>query len=133
VPAIVPSMRPHLVVPKNGRSPRPRRYASAALAVLACGALLSACGSSKSSSTSSTSAKATVNTVRVAESIKASILSQRHLTSTVVCPSTVHAEVGATFTCVATTKETKKPHKAVTTPFVVTIQNASGYVTYVGK
>ncbi len=93
---------------------------------------MSACGSSKSS-TSSTAAKTNLNTARVERSIKQSILSERHLTATVVCPATVVQEAGKTFECVATTRTVKKPVKVVKTPFVVTVTSSKGYVTYVGK
>ena len=97
---------------------------------LAFAAVLSACGSK--SSTSSTPAK-NVDTAKVARSIEQSILAQRHLPSTVVCPVTVPAERGKTFDCTATTHTTKKPHTAVKTTFLVTVQNNRGGVTYVGK
>lgn len=82
---------------------------------------------------SSTSTPTTVNTAQVARSIEQSILAQRHLPSTVVCPAAVAAEKGKTFECIATTRSTKKPFHPVKTPFVVTIQNNRGGVTYVGK
>jgi hypothetical protein len=115
--------------------------AGLALAALACAALISACGSSGSpsssgSSTSSAPASATtikLNTTRVAHSIEQSILSERHLASTVVCPTDVPQEAGRTFECVATTASAKKPSSLVKTPFVVTIHNKTGYVTYAGK
>ena len=107
------------------------RGAGASVTALACVALLSACGSSSSSSTSTT--KTNLNTARVALSIEQSILTERHLHSKVVCPAAVPQEQGKTFECIATTQTTKPPVKSVTTPFVVTIQNSKGYVTYVGK
>jgi|SRR6266571_9084536 len=100
------------------------------LVALACTALMSACGSSKSS-TSRT--KTNLNTARVAQSIEQSIVAQRHLQATVVCPPTVVQEKGKTFECLATIQSAKPPGKVIKTPFVVTVQNASGYVTYVGK
>jgi hypothetical protein len=103
----------------------------AALAMLACTGLLSACGSS--SSTSSTQAKTNLNIVHVERSIEQSILSERHLKATVVCPTAVPQEKGKTFECVATTRAVKEPHGPVKTPFVVTVQTDKGYVTYVGK
>lgn len=103
------------------------------IATVACAALLGACGSSKSSSGSTTATKGNVNTAQVTQSIKESILAQRHLAATVVCPSTVAAEVGKTFECVATTRSTKKPFTPIRTPFVVTVKNSKGGVTYVGK
>jgi len=95
-------------------------------------ALVSACGSSKSSSESSSTAKTNVDTARVALSIEQTIAAKRHLKATVVCHSAVPAVKGKTFECIATTTNatTKAPVK---TPFIVTIQNGRGYVTYEGK
>jgi len=117
---------------------RTLRGASAALAALACAALISACGSSGSSSSSSTAstAKTTVttvhlNTARVASSIEQSITAQRHKVSHVVCPAVVVQAQGVKFECKATVIN---PGKAsVVTPFLVTVTNSKGYVTYVGK
>jgi hypothetical protein len=109
-----------------------RRGAIVAIAALACAALVSACGSS-ASSTSSTSAPANLNVARVQRSIEANILSQRHLHATVTCPAVVPQELGKVFECIATTHSTTKPSVEGRTPFVVTIKNKSGYVTYVGK
>jgi hypothetical protein len=103
------------------------------MTALACAALVSACGSSKSSTESSNAAKTNVDTARVAVSIEQTILAKRRLHAKVVCPTAVPAVPGATFECIATTTATKAPHAAVKTPFVVTIQNTRGYVTYVGK
>src|SRR5271157_1760110 len=118
--------------PTTVRVLRVRRGGIGAVAALACAALLGACGSSSSSSTSTTTTKP-VNTAAVASSIEASILKERHLHSTVVCPTSVTTEVGKTFECVATSTSTKAPFVVTKTPFVVTIQNTRGYVTYVGK
>lgn len=96
---------------------------------------MNACGSS-ASSTSSTPGSATkidLNTTRVEHSIEQSILAERHLASTVVCPSAVPQEAGRTFECIASTPSAKKPGTLIKTPFVVTIQNSKGYVTYAGK
>jgi hypothetical protein len=100
-------------------------------AALVCAAAMSACGSKSKSSSSG--AATNVNTAQVASSIHQSILAQRHLASTVVCPPVVVAQAGKTFECVATTTTTTKPVHQVKTPFVVTIQNNRGGVTYVGK
>ncbi len=108
------------------------RRVHAALGLLACAVLIGACGSSKSS-TNTASKATTLNTARVAASIEKSIVAQRHLSATVVCPSAVPQEKGKTFECVATTRSLTKPVKVGKTPFVVTVQNSSGYVTYVGK
>jgi hypothetical protein len=110
-----------------------RRGAIAAITAVACAALASACGSSKSSSESSSGAKTNVDTARVALSIEQSVLTQRHIRAKVVCPATVAAVPRATFECIATSTATKPPHAVTKTPFLVTIQNARGYVTYAGK
>lgn len=123
-------------MPRPGVAPvvRVRRGASVAVTAIACAALLSACGSSKSStSTTSSTGVTDLNTTRVARSIAQSILAQRHLRAKVVCPVTVVQEAGKTFECVATTRSTKKPYPLVNTPFVVTVENSKGYVTYTGK
>jgi len=106
------------------------RRALVAIVALACVALVSACGSSKGSSES---AKANVDTAKVALSIEQTILTKRHLKATVTCPAPMPAVPGSTFECIATTTAAKAPHTATKTPFLVTIQNARGYVTYVGK
>jgi hypothetical protein len=115
--------------PRIARVVRVRRRAGAAVATLACAALITACGSSSSSS----SGKTNLNTTRVAASIEQSILAQRHLKSKVVCPAAVPQEKGKTFECLATTRTTKPPVKVGKTTFVVTVQNDKGYVTYAGK
>ena len=116
--------------PRIARVVRARRGAYVALTALACAALLSACGSSKSSTSSTTT---NLNTARVAHSIEQSILAQRHLTSSVVCPAVVPQQQGKTFECIATTRTTKPPIKVGKTTFVVTVQSSKGYVTYAGK
>jgi hypothetical protein len=110
---------------------RPRARVVVVLAAVAAAAVLSACGSK--SSTSSTPVSTTVNTAQVARSIEQNILAQRHLRSTVVCPTTVAAEKGKTFRCTATTRSVKKPAKSVKTSFLVTVQNNRGGVSYVGQ
>ncbi len=103
----------------------PGRAGCGIVAALACAGLIGACGS--------TPAKTHyLDTSRVERSIERSILAERQLRSTVVCPTKVVQKPG-TFPCIARTLAAKKPHKAITTPFVVTIHNDSGYVTYVGK
>jgi hypothetical protein len=121
--------------PSTPRTLRVRRGASIALAALAGAATLSACGSSSSSSSSSSStpSKTNLNIARVEQSIKQNIKTQRNLTATVVCPAVVPQEKGKVFECTATTPGLKAPHAPVKTQFVVTVQNASGYVTFVGK
>jgi hypothetical protein len=91
---------------------------------------VSACGSS--SSKQETAAKTNLNTAHVANSIEQSILKQRKLKAKVTCPPLVPQVAGKTFECQAVTSAAKAPHTITTTPFVVTIQNAHGYVTYVG-
>lgn len=110
-----------------------RRGAVVAIAALACAALASACGSSKSSTEGSSAAKTNVDTARVAADIEQTVLAKRHVQAKVTCPSVVPAAPGATFECLATSRATKPPHAPTTTHFVVTVQNARGYVTYVGK
>ena len=117
--------------PRAARVVRVRRGAIVAVTALACAALMSACGSS-SSSTSSTAATK-LDTARVALSIEQSILTERHLHAKVVCPTAVPQEQGKTFECVATTTSAKAPFTVTRTPFVVTVQNSKGYVTYQGK
>lgn len=109
---------------------RGRRAACVTLAVGGAALLLGACGSSKSSS--STATKTNLNTARVAHSIEASILAQRHLVATVTCPAVVPQEQGRVFECTAVIHNAKSK-KTTTTPFEVTVQNSKGYVTYVGK
>lgn len=97
---------------------------------VACAGLIAACGSSGSSTTST--AKTYIDVARVERSIRQSIFSQRHLRATVVCPTRVVQKPG-NFACIATTYSVKKPRREIKTPFLVTIQNSRGYVTYIGK
>ena len=110
---------------------RLRRGASVAITALVCAALASACGSSKNSS-EGTTPKANVDTPKVALSIEGTILEKRHLKSTVTCPAPMPAVPGNTFECIATLTN-PKTHAVSKAPFVVTIQSARGYVTYVGR
>jgi hypothetical protein len=104
-----------------------------AVVALACaGAVLSACGSSKSTTSTNQTGKP-LNTSQVAASIEESILKERGIHATVICPNTVLVEKGKKFECLATSKSTQPPHNQVRTPFVVTIETERGYVTYVGK
>lgn len=115
----------------HSRTARKLRRSSVPFALLLTGAaLLGGCGSSSSSSTSST-VTTNLNTARVARSIEKSILTQRHLHYHVACPATVRREQGRTFECIANGRNAK--HKPAVTRFLVTIQNKSGSVTYVGK
>jgi hypothetical protein len=74
-----------------------------------------------------------VDTAKVARAIQGTLLEKRHAKSTVVCPAPMPAVPGNTFECIATVTSTKPPHTAAKTPFLVTIQNNRGYVTYAGK
>jgi len=114
------------------RAVRAPRGALLAASALACAALLSACGSSNSSSTEPPATK-TVNSSQVVQSIEESVLRERHIHATVVCPTAVPAQKGHTFECIATSRSTTKPFVELKTPFLVTIQSNSGYVTYAGK
>src|SRR5262249_8932209 len=109
---------------------RLRRGASVATTALACAALLSACGGSSSTESAS---KTNLNTARVAKSIEETLRDKRHVHATVVCPGAVPQETGRTFECVAKITSTTPPHAVTNSPFLVTIQNNRGYVTYVGK
>jgi hypothetical protein len=104
------------------------RGAAVAIAAAACAALISACGGSSSSTTGG--ATTTVDTARVAASIEETVLAKRKVAVKVVCPASVQAEVGKTFECIAT--PTGKTGSKTPVPFVVTVQNSRGYVTYVG-
>ncbi len=101
-------------------------------AVVACAALISACGSTAGSASTAQARHTNLDVARVERSIQQSIMSQRHLESKVVCPAKVAQRPGK-FPCIATTFAAKRPHKETKTPFVVTIHNSAGYVTYVGK
>jgi hypothetical protein len=102
-------------------TPATRRFVAV---TLACAWLISACGSA---------GKTTYLDIgKVERAIEQSILSQRHLRSTVKCPARV-VQKPDRFACIATTFSTKKPGKTVKTPFLVTIHNDKGYVTYVGE
>jgi hypothetical protein len=113
--------------PTATRIVRARRGITVAVAAAACAALMSACGGSSSSSSTATT---NVNTRQVAASIEQSILSKRHLHSTVTCPAAVPQEKGKTFVCIATTHSGTTVSK---TPFKVTVENSKGYVTYIGE
>ena len=125
----------HLEPPTSDTAPvlRVPHVALVAATALACAALMSACGSSKGSSESSSGAKTNVDTAKVAASIEQTVLTKRGIHTKVTCPATVAAVPGATFECIATSRATKPPFAVTKTPFLVTIQNARGYVTYVGK
>jgi hypothetical protein len=93
--------------------------------------LISACGSSSSPPAK----KVNLNIAHVVQSIEQSILSERHLHAKVTCPAAVPQEKGKVFTCTATGTSTTAKHgkhktTTFTTPFIVTVQNSQGYVTY---
>jgi hypothetical protein len=66
-----------------------------------------------------------LNIAKVQRAIESSILSQRHLKSTVHCPAQVLQQAGLAFACAATVNG-----KAY--PFAVTQDNSSGHVRYLG-
>jgi hypothetical protein len=109
---------------------------TAALAVI-CATLAVALVTQGSSTTTKpttvATAGTTLNTTKVANAIRASILAQRSLHSTVQCPGREPQEPGVTFTCTAMTHRLSAPHTVVQTPFVVTVQNTRGYATYLGR
>lgn len=72
----------------------------------------------------STSAPVILNTIRVERSIEASILAQRHLSSTVSCPVNIVQKAGVVFNCEATVGRQK--FRAV-----VTETDNNGHVVYV--
>jgi hypothetical protein len=109
-----------------------RGHILAALALVGAAAFLSACGSKSSTTTTSEEGKR-LDTARVAASIEESVLKERNIHATVVCPNTVVIQKGKSFECIATSTSPKPPHNTVKTPFIVTIQTNRGYVTYVGK
>jgi hypothetical protein len=104
--------------------------AGVVITALGCAALVSACGGSTESPGA---AKTNVDTARVARSIEGTLVEKRHVHSKVVCPATVAAVPGGTFECIATITAAKPPHVVTRTPFLVTVQNNRGYVTYVGR
>jgi hypothetical protein len=106
-----------------------RRGIILTVTALACAALMSACGSSSSSSAPSKP----VDTAKVAAAIEQTMLVKRHTHVKVVCPPTEASEPGKTFECTATARSSKPPFVETKTPFVVTIQNRQGYVTYASK
>jgi hypothetical protein len=101
-----------------------RRIAVTATCVV-CTGLIGACGSTTKRTTY-------LDVGRVERSIERSILAERNLRSTVVCPTRVVQQPGK-FPCIATTFSDRQPHKSSKTPFLVTIHNDKGYVTYIGK
>ena len=92
-------------------------------AALAC-VSLSACGGS---STRTTAGSLHLNTEKIALAIAASILQQRGLHATVLCPEHIQQRKGQIFTCTATTLSHGKPVK---TSFRVVQTDNNGGVTY---
>jgi hypothetical protein len=67
-----------------------------------------------------------LDSTQVERGIRRSILSQRHLRSTVSCPAEVLQQAGVEFTCTATVGGRAYP-------FAVTEIDADGHVRYVGR
>ncbi len=88
------------------------------LPVLAAGAALAASASGCGGSDHST-----VDATTVQHSIAASILAQRHVPTTVKCPSNVQAVAGIGFTCVAKLE-------VGTYPVAVVVKNSKGNVRF---
>lgn len=101
---------------------RMRRVVAGSAIALSCAGALAACGSS---------APKNLDTAKVERAIERSIMTQRHLASTVACPEKVRQEPGK-FACIATTIS-PKTHRQVKTPFLVTVHNDKGWVSYIGK
>lgn len=108
-----------LVGERSGRSAYLSRVRAPAVVLipiaLAAGAL-GGCGSSKPK---------ILDTERVERAIEASVLKQRHLHTTVTCPSGIERKKGVTFRCLAL-------YRGGRTPFVVTEDDAKGSVHYKG-
>lgn len=106
-----------------------RRWLALSGAVVLAAEALAACGGSASPAASGKpAAHGTLNTPRVALAIENSILTERHIHATVVCPPNVPQEQGLTFTCVATTYT--KGHHPVHTMFTVSQTDGAGHVYY---
>ena len=114
-------------------SHRAFRGATVAVAALAATGIISACGSTGGSSAPAPTKSVSLNTTAVAASIRDSIYKERGIHARVVCPPAMPQEAGRTFDCTAITLSAKRPSQVIKTPFVVTIVNSKGYVTYVGK
>lgn len=94
---------------------RPHFVAGALVALIG----VAGCGSSKD--------VVILNTETVERAIEQSILSQRHITAHVTCPSGVHQQKGLTFDCTALLP------RGGQTRFRVTETDDKGHVSYVGK
>lgn len=71
-----------------------------------------------------TSTPVILSAAPIEASIKRTLLTQRHLSSTVSCPDDVIQKAGVTFYCYATVKDRRYP-------VMVTETNNLGHVTYV--
>lgn len=71
-----------------------------------------------------TSTPATLDTEAIARSIELTLLTQRHLASTVSCPIDIDRQAGLVFDCTATVKQNRYP-------VIVTETDGNGHVTYV--
>jgi hypothetical protein len=96
------------------------------LTALAIGGLLAIAGCGSSGSSPSTHKK--LDTYRVALAIQQTIATQRHLRSTVLCPTNIPQAKGVRFTCVATTYA--NPKKPIHTRFYVYEKDSRGDVHY---
>jgi hypothetical protein len=105
--------------PRVARFAGRARPAAAAILAFTLGLLVAACGSG-----SSTTNSEFLSTKQTKGAIEESILAQRHIHATVVCPTEVVREKGVTFQCVATTPTGAK------TVFRVVEANGKGYVEY---
>jgi hypothetical protein len=110
------------VTPAAAGASRMPRGAVGLASALACALLLGACGSSGTKN---------LDVAKVERAIERSIMSQRHLAAAVVCPGSVPQKPGK-FACIATTVS-PKTHRQVKTPFLVTVHNDKGWVSYIGK
>jgi hypothetical protein len=98
----------------DARSPaRWRAHVFGLVATIPLALTVAGCGSSKP----------TLNTLAVERATEASILTERHLHATVLCPPRVPQKAGFAFTCTATLD-------VGTYPVLVTETNGSGHVRY---
>jgi hypothetical protein len=113
------------------------------LASLVCAAALAdaaGCGGTSQTSASTTieeastaGAETNVDTLRTAASIEQTLLAKRGIKAKVACPAVVPAVPGAKFECIASFRASQPPHALTRAPFLVTIHNSSGDVTFEGK
>lgn len=95
---------------------------SGAACALACAVLLAGCGGSSPKY---------LDMTQVKRAIQQSILQQRHLTAAVVCPEK-ELQKPHKFACIATTISRSSPHRAIKTPFLVSVLDDKGRVRYIG-